>query len=226
MKKSLLLCALIFGLVTNSMAQNDEPLMNNINTRYKGYVVTNSNDTIRGYLLNSNKVENQYEVLVYNNIHTPNPIADFTFIPNDVKEYKVGARHYVTFPMAEDKDPNRKVFLLREVKGPISLFEYYSEEGDPNRTRVKRNLRLPENKRAYNIDESKLQRNNYGYKNGVLTDMSGSAWIMSYKKVLADYVSDYPELAKKIADKEKGYGFINKLKHVYEYNDWAKANKK
>jgi hypothetical protein len=125
-----------------------------------------------------------------------------------------------------DKQPKKRVFLLRDVTGPISLYTYYVDPSEAGKDRIKRNAKLPEEKRDYKMDESTLQFTSFGLKGGVLTDMSGPSWIMNYKKTMSEYVSDYPELAKKIADKEKGYGFINKLKHVYEYNDWAKANKK
>lgn len=48
---------------------------------------------------------------------------------------------------------------------------------------------------------------------------------MGFKKKMSEYVNEYEELAKKIANKEKGYKVFNINKIIDEYNAWyMKAN--
>lgn len=60
-------------------------------------------------------------------------------------------------------------------------------------------------------------------KNGVIE--SSTTLMLGYKKKMNAFVSDYPELVKKVSDGEKGYGFVTYLLVVDEYNTWYdKAN--
>jgi hypothetical protein len=47
-----------------------------------------------------------------------------------------------------------------------------------------------------------------------------SSMVMGFPKKMSEYVKDYPELAAKITNKEKGYGFTNINAVVREYNEW------
>ena len=54
-------------------------------------------------------------------------------------------------------------------------------------------------------------------------ETSGSL-VMGYKKKMSSFISDYPELATKVTNGEKGYGFITYLNVVDEYNGWFEKN--
>lgn len=49
---------------------------------------------------------------------------------------------------------------------------------------------------------------------------TSSSMILGYKKKMSQFISDYPELAAKVSNGEKGYGFITYLNVVDEYNTW------
>ena len=52
-------------------------------------------------------------------------------------------------------------------------------------------------------------------------DASASArLLLGYKKKMSAFLSDYEELAQKIAKKEKGYGMMNYTDAIEEYNAW------
>lgn len=53
---------------------------------------------------------------------------------------------------------------------------------------------------------------------------STTSLMLGYKKKIGAFVNDYPELAKKVENGEKGYGFITYLKVVDEYNAWYDEN--
>ncbi len=44
--------------------------------------------------------------------------------------------------------------------------------------------------------------------------------LLGFKKKMSAHVADYPELSKKIAKKERGYGVMGLVPIVQEYNAW------
>lgn len=53
---------------------------------------------------------------------------------------------------------------------------------------------------------------------------TNASLVLGYKKKMSQLVSDYAELAGKVANEEKGYGFITYLDVVDEYNAWFEKN--
>ena len=49
-------------------------------------------------------------------------------------------------------------------------------------------------------------------------------FILKFAKKMSEFVSDYPELSKKIAAKEKKYGLANRFDIIDEYNKWYEEN--
>lgn len=54
--------------------------------------------------------------------------------------------------------------------------------------------------------------------------LSNADLLLGYKKKMSSMVSDYPELAAKITNGEKGYGMLTMLNVVDEYNLWYEKN--
>jgi hypothetical protein len=52
------------------------------------------------------------------------------------------------------------------------------------------------------------------------TPFETSSMLLGFAKKGSELVKEYPELAKKIANKEKGYGVTKLEEIVAEYNDW------
>jgi hypothetical protein len=53
--------------------------------------------------------------------------------------------------------------------------------------------------------------------------VSNASMLFSFKKNVLKLVGDYPELAAKIENKEKGYGLLNLQAIIDEYNAWYAA---
>jgi hypothetical protein len=101
-------------------------------------------------------------------------------------------------------DPKRQgegaeTFVLCQEVGPISLFEYNFVDymASPQKNEVKTYMQLP---------------------GGEVVDIS--SLLLGYVKKMSGYVKDYPELAAKITNKEKGYGLMNINNVIREYNAW------
>ncbi|MGB6269539.1 MAG: hypothetical protein WBF67_11080, partial [Olleya sp.] len=69
------------------------------------------------------------------------------------------------------------------------------------------------------FDGTKIQTETLAVKDGDdYLKFASPKLLFSFKNVMSKYVSDYPELAKKIEDKEKGYKVLAILKIIDEYN--------
>lgn len=69
------------------------------------------------------------------------------------------------------------------------------------------------------FDGSKIQTELMAVKDGKKQlKFTSPKVLFSFKNVMSKYVSDYPELAKKIKNKEKGYRILAILKIINEYN--------
>lgn len=173
----------------------------------RGYAVTQKGDTVTGTL----KVFEQYEM----QISVPNFIVDdkskefnedmFYSCYNTIcYELDKHSKWYSTkFTVLEaPKDPKRvgeHAFLLVKVEGPITVYTYNLVDNlaSPPTNESPEYLRLP---------------------NGEI--ITASSLILGFKKKMADIVKDYPELATKINNKEKGYGMLGIYDIVREYNKW------
>lgn len=72
---------------------------------------------------------------------------------------------------------------------------------------------------SLDFDGTKIKTEILAVKNGdVYLKFASPKFLFSFKGIMSKYVSDYPELTKKIKDKEKGYNILAILKIVKEYN--------
>jgi hypothetical protein len=78
-----------------------------------------------------------------------------------------------------------------------------------------------------NVDlEEGLEIQMFGVKdNNKPEDLYALGFIMKFKKKMSAYLSDYPELASKIANKEPGYTADDLQKIIEEYNSWATGDR-
>ncbi len=118
--------------------------------------------------------------------------------PDDLKEFFVDGNNWIS--VTDNKDQK---FALCKRYGPITVYQILSypegvEYGDES---------TPWEDVLYmkKLDDERVA-------------MAG--FLLGFKKKMSEYVSDYPEMAKKIANKEKGYGAMNQYDIVDEYNAW------
>jgi len=160
------------------------------------------------------KIKSQRKVKFFKNLDDK-PVV---YGPKDLKAYKIENDYYETHPY-EGLSGKTKVFLLRTVEGKISLFDYYIRVEDDRGAEMtlskKGNTEI-----SLDFDGSKIQTEILAVKEGKdYLKFASQKVIFSFKNVMSKYVSDYPELAKKIKGKEKGYRILAILKIVNEYNE-------
>jgi hypothetical protein len=189
-------------------------------TVYPGYVITRSGDTIHGFIKLNNLVDNQRKALFYQNKNDEKYTEKYK--PKEIKAYRVGPRFYESFkfwPQGEDRGYH---FFLKVIAGPISLYKWYYEPQSRSEERVKIDEdNIANSKIDLSFSEDELESETIAIKlNGEPTKMDNLKFITNFKKHMSRYVDDYPELSKKIAQKQEGYGYTDLEKIIREYNTW------
>ena len=196
-------------------------------TIYPGYVITRSNDTVRGYLMLKNLVANQDKVCFYNSPEG-NEKDRIKYKPKDIKAYKAGPRFYESFKFRPGvstysaNDANAYHFVIRTLDGPITLYKWFYETTGESEKRVELDTaNILNSKVDLTFSEENLHSITLAkFPNGEFVNFE--KMLIGFKKKMSKLVADYPELAKKIADKEEGYRWADIEKIVKEYNNWYK----
>jgi len=208
----LVFAVLISGLSFSQIDDNWE----DVSEKLPGYIITNKGEKIEGYLKRFLKIKSQRKVKFFKTLDDK-PVV---YGPKDLKAYKIENDYYESHPY-EGLSGKTKVFLLRTVEGKISLFDYYIRVEDDQG----KELTLSKNGNteiSLDFDGTKIQTEILAVKDEgkgkKYLKFASSKVIFSFKGVMSKYVSDFPELAKKIKNKEKGYRILAILKIVNEYN--------
>ncbi|NSW94664.1 MAG: hypothetical protein HPY62_08160, partial [Bacteroidales bacterium] len=185
---------------------------------HPGYVITVKGDTLKGYVLNTNLWLNQRMTFLYTD--TNNRETRVKYTPKELKAYQVGPRYYESFHRMFTNSTHADNFIMRKVNGPIKYYVWYYDE---DRTKVAYwdKISLSDLAKAILLEEDELWTDEFAMKKGDTELFEfGLKFLMKFSKNMADYVRDYPELAKKIENKQEGYKNINIEDIIKEYNDW------
>lgn len=193
MKKMLLL--IITCLSLSALKAQDWTIYKK-GTIYPGFYVTNSNDTVYGYFQHDDKKGQQKKIKFYKNEMDRKPTEEFK--PEDIKGYKIADKLYRTLNYSGGLFNKPLRFLLVTKDGALTTFVFYSEDAEMNEGMV-------------------FHKPNDPQHNDPITP---AYFGLQFAKKMADYISDYPALSKKVADKEKGYGLLNIEAIIHEYNEW------
>lgn len=204
-----LLITLLICITLNSFSQDGRFNMSDVGKDFRGYVVLANHDTIKGSINLKHMYSMQKAPLFspdskdfkyVNRRYVPDGVICYELL-NDTKWY---SSKFVKLNAPKDfMRLERETFLLVYINGPISVFEYNFYEYDP-------------------ADPSKNQAAEYiQFPNGKA--VTAPNLLFGFKNKMSDYVKDYPELATKIRNKEKGYEVTNVYDIIKEYNAWYLA---
>jgi hypothetical protein len=201
--KKLLIVLLSFASMS-TFAQSGHFDNTQIGQNFKGFMVTVKHDTIKCsfhiWTQNIMQLGCQADDLNGNSLWGNSYANTITYqIENNTKWYSS-----MLTTLKAPADPKRpgggtESFLLCQEVGPITLFDYnfVDEMASPPTSKITTYMQLP---------------------NGDVVDIS--SLLLGFAKKMSGYVKDYPELAAKITNKEKGYGLLNINSIVREYNAW------
>jgi hypothetical protein len=168
--------------------------------QYPGYIITLKGDTLNGFIVHGNKTDNQTSVSYFAEENNSKTMK--TYKPGELKGYKVADKEYRAINWSGGLAKNPLNFVLVTKPGRITQFAYYlSNSNEESETQM---VWMREG-------EAPIQHTDF---------------VLGFAKKMSKLVSDYPELAKKVEDKEKGYGLMRVFQIIDEYNAWWAAKSK
>ncbi|CAN5734209.1 hypothetical protein BH11BAC7_BH11BAC7_26190 [soil metagenome] len=204
MKKITAIAALLIIAMTSS-AQDWSGKIYKFGTIYPGYYVGEKGDTVRGYFMHNNQVQNQSKCEYYKNETDRKPTQ--VFGPEDISSYMVADKLYRSIHYSGGLLAKPLKFNLVTKDGGITTFLFYNEmyerEADGS---IKNTVVYFKANDAANPKPLSMQ--DFG---------------IGFAKKMAAYVADDTALSTKVADKEKGYGMLQIDKIIEEYNAWYKT---
>lgn len=228
--KKRLLPALFIGLTGIAFAQNNNsstmadwsPQVYQVGKMYPGYIINLAGDTVKGFLKADTRCaiggigsSNQNSAAFYLNESDKKPVDKYK--PDELKGYKIADKVYesITYSGGLMKKPN---FNLVVQEGAIRMYEWYST--------VENYMTLQQQSGE---DWKAFDSRRFEVKLIVAKDpkepMEYGMLGMQFAKKMPDLISDNPEMAQKVANKEKGYKFIDMFAVIEEYNAWAASKK-
>jgi len=200
MKK--LLTFLLSFIMLTSFAQTSRFNPTDLGKNFKGFRIDEKHDTIQGSFVQFIQfiMQTGCQMSDVNGKELYGNTWDNTIyyeMENGLKWYST--KFTTLTPPADKIRIGDECFMHVMEAGPITLYDYnfYDAGATPEINEVKTYIQLP------NIE---------------VVDVSGM--LIGFPKKMSAYVKDFPELAAKITNKEKGYGFTNINSIVREYNTW------
>jgi hypothetical protein len=202
--KKLVLFLVLSLLSVSIQAQDFTPPYYIVGKLYPGYVVLTDGTKIEGYLEALPQASddllastNQNKVIFYTDPKSRK--TKKVYKPTDLKSYRIDDKEYITLNYGGlGKALN---FVLLTKKGRIDTFTWYEYNTDKGQFEGKIVLRK--------ADEKPL-------------DMS--YFLLGFAKKMSEYIADYELLASKVSAKAKGFGLLNVLDIIAEYNEWYAKN--
>ncbi len=178
-----------------------------LNQRYPGYFINAKSDTIRGYILLTNKIENQRGG-EYSNDSRGEKVR-IHLLPDEVKGFKVQDRVYTAVDYGEP-DPMYQHFLITVEEGKLNLYQYFN---------LSKDLYIGEGngqRPANGNDEQYLQ------SEFVITNKAGKKFVITNQNSLSKNAEEIfagnAEIIQKIKDKDKDYRYSDLPLIVKQYN--------
>ncbi len=197
-----------------------DPKIYQVGKMYPGYIIKLDGDTVHGFLKADSRCSiggmgssNQNTAAFYLNESDKKPVAKYK--PDEIKGYKIADKVYESIAYSGGllKKPN---FNLVVSDGKIRTYEWYSTVENYMTLRQQSGESWQDyDKRCYEVKTIFAKDPEAPIELGMLG--------MQFAKKMPDLISDYPELAQKVANKEEGYRFIHMFAVIEEYNKWAAA---
>lgn len=181
--------------------------------KYPGYVILNNGDTLGGYIKAKDPVANEKNVDFFENEEDKKPTKEYT--PKELKGYGFAHLNYITMNYSGGLTSKALRFVLIVKNGSIKECIWY----DLEESMILASQQM--NQTAEEFFNLKFPSKLIYYKDGE-KPVTGDDLLFSFVKKIGGLTSDYSELSKKIANKEKGYKVLNINKIIDEYNEWAK----
>jgi hypothetical protein len=205
-----LLSAGLFLLITTIYAQDWSSDVYRGGELYPGYIIDAAGKKTEGYIKYQNRYTMQNEVLFYTDKDDKKSKQDLK--TKDLKEYKVADKlyHCINYSGGLVGSAVRANLVVQE--GCIMQYVWYNRA--ENWAIMQKGATESEEEFMNRMYPSVMVFLKAGDEQPRSLDYFG----LGFPKKMSEYVSDNAELAKKVADKEKGYGMLKVLDIINEYN--------
>ncbi|HEY0977234.1 MAG TPA: hypothetical protein VGE21_07165 [Flavobacteriales bacterium] len=207
--RTLLTTGLLVAL-TATRAQDWSSDVYRMGELYPGYIIDASGKKTEGWIKYQNRYTMQNEVLFWTDKDNKKTKQDLK--TKDLKEYKVADKlyHCINYSGGLIGSAVRANLVVKD--GCIVEYVWYTR-ADNYMTMVKLANETEEEYMA-RLYPATMVYNKPGDEKPRSLDYFG----LKFKEKMAEYVGDNKELAKKVADGEKGYGMLNIQAIINEYN--------
>ncbi len=176
---------------------------------YPGYIITLAGDTVRGYVMHGDRTSNQGKAIFYTDVNDKKTKKEYK--PTELKGYSVGDKVYRSIKYSGGLLSNKMNFVLVKTPGRITEFAHYTKD-EGFIVQVRKG-----NETDQEYDE-RIAKEEVIYKKGDEDPVRPQSFLLSWKKTMDKLVGDNPTLYAKVEKKEKGYGMLNILDIMKEYN--------
>lgn len=218
MKIRSLFAIMLTVAVTTVFAQDWSGNKYKFGTKYPGYIITTSGDTVKGFIQHNGRSENQVKAVFWTNPDDKKTKKEYE--PEDIKGYMVGDKTYRSIQYSGGLMAKPWRFNLLVKDGQIAEYRFYNKEGDHVGVKT---MKPGETQAQY---DERMHKEDVVYQKGTDKPVTMQYFGLKFASKMSEYVSDYPELSKKVADKEKGYGMLQMMNIIDEYNKWYAENNK
>jgi hypothetical protein len=213
--KTLFILLTFIGLSVH--AQNFDPAIYQVGKKYPGYIIRMSGDTIFGFVEANLRCSpsgigksNQSHCIFYLSETDKKPEGKYT--PKEIKEYLIADMVYRSLELTGIGKNMSFCVLVKDAH--MSEYKHYITK-DGYATMSKGSGESQEE-----FDARRFTINTYHHRPGIKAFMLDDLALGGFAKKLALAIADYPELAKKVADKEKGYRLDKFYDIIKEYNEY------
>jgi|SRR6185437_4083486 len=172
---------------------------------YPGYIIKSNGEKIEGFIKALPRGASEDGLMPSNQTRCDfytdpkNKKTKVVYKPADLIGYKIADKYYKSIAYSGGLMAKAN-FCLQTSAGRISTYVWYS----------KKNLTQWEEKDLIQKGDEK--------------PMDQSMFMLSFAKKMSEMASDYPELAAKVSNKDKGYGVGSMFDVIKEYNEWYAKN--
>ena len=183
-----------------------------VGEKYPGYIIKNDGSKIEGYIQAHPRAaatafgdDNQTIVTFFSD--PKNKKTKIEYKPEDLKEYMIADKHYVSMNYSGGLFAKPVRFLIVKKEGRIKTCMWYTWA-------------------SYGSDGQSVYTEKEIFQKGDEKPLELSSFLLGYVKKMSELMKENAEIVKKINDKEKGYGVLNIEKIITEYNEWYTKNNK
>lgn len=210
MKKIIFSATICLLMAINVFSQDWSYDVYSVGRKYPGYIIKTDGTKTEGYIkaqaragLEGVGSSNQNSVEFYTD--PENKKTKVVYKPEDLKEYKIAEKVYRSMNYSGGLTSKPVRFLLLVQDGAIARYSWYDHEGyEPGNT----------------IPPTPHYVEKVIYQKGSEKPFEESSFLLGFSKKMSALVSDYPELATKVTNEEKGYKLLSIREIIAEYNAW------